>query len=364
MRCARPVQSLASAFAAAAALLWALGCGEEERCLPHAGTADAPADLASWCMVSLIDGDIVPSEGVQPFELNTALFSDGALKRRTVWMPADASAQYTPDGGVLEFPEGTVFTKSFGFPDDGRKPSPVIRWIETRVEWRASGEWHAVSYLWDEAQTHARVTYAGEVTPVTWIDRGGETQTAHYLVPNAQQCRQCHQDAAGLTPLGPKPRNLNRAPANGAPPANQLIEWAESGRLSGLPPLDEVPRLPVWNDAATGTVAERARAYLEVNCSHCHRPGGSAENTGLVLTLEQVDPYHLGICKGPGGTGPGPGGRRWEIEPGHPENSAVVYRMSSTQPGIAMPQIGRSVVDTAAVALIEEWITTLPGTCP
>lgn len=346
-------------FLATSALVLAAGCGQPP-CQPHAGTAEAPGELASWCMVSLEEGRIVPQDGVLPFELNTALFSDGALKRRTAWMPEGLSARYPEDGGVLDFPEGTVFTKSFGFPDDARKAQPVVRWIETRVEWRAGGEWHAVSYLWNEAQTRAQVTYAGEIRPVSWIDTTGATQQARYLVPNAQQCHQCHQDEAGLVPLGPKPRNLNRALDSGVP---QLADWVARGKLQGMPPLSDVPRLPVWNEPGTGTVAERARTYLDVNCSHCHRAGGSAESTGLVLTLEQADPYHLGICKQPGTGGPGPGGRAWEISPGHPEDSAVVYRMGSTTPGVAMPQIGRSLVHVEAVELVTGWIAALPGSC-
>jgi uncharacterized repeat protein (TIGR03806 family) len=315
-------------------------------------------------MVSLEGRAIVPRPGVTSFELNTVLFSDGALKRRTVWMPSGTSARYPADGGVLDFPEGTVFTKSFGFPDDARKPQPVVRWIETRVEWRSGGVWHAVSYLWDDAQQRAELDPAGGVHEVRWIDASGTTQEADYLVPNQQQCRECHQDVWGLTPLGPKARNLNRSVSDRPDGGNQLEAWAAAGLLTGLPPLDAVPRLPVWNDPNTGDLPARTRAYLDVNCSHCHREGGAAENTGLVLTMEEADLYHLGICKPPGGTGPGPGGRRWEIEPGAPDGSAIVYRMSSTSPGIAMPQIGRSLVDAEGLALVRTWIEGLPGSCP
>jgi uncharacterized repeat protein (TIGR03806 family) len=349
-------------LAAASALLLA-GCPGAPPCSPHAGTLDIPDDLAQWCMVSLEGGEIVPSTGVEAFELNTALFSDGAVKRRTVWMPPGAAAVYPADGGVLEFPEGTVFTKSFGFPLDLRK-SPAMRWVETRVEWRAAGGWHAVSYVWNDAQTRAQVTYGGEVVGVEWTDAAGTPHDARYLVPSEQQCRQCHHDGAGLVPLGPKARNLNRPGWPTPPGENQLTHWAAVGLLQGLPPLAQVPLLPVWNEPATGSEEERARAYLDVNCSHCHRVGGSAENTGLVLTLEQPPGYHLGICKQPGGGGPGPGGRAWEIHPGQPDDSAVVYRMSSTTPGIAMPQIGRSVVDTAGVELVRSWIAHLSGECP
>lgn len=316
-------------------------------------------------MLSLDNGLVAFKEGVESFELNTPLFSDGAAKIRTFWMPPGSAARYPSDGGVLEFPEGTVLTKSFTFPPDPLHDGGTLRFVETRVEWRSGGAWRAVSYRWDDAQTVARVSYGGEVVPLTFVDDEGVVQSAHYLVPSQQQCRQCHQDGDRLVPLGPKPRNLNREVRTfqrGG--GNQLQTWAAKGELLGFPSGADVPRLPVWSDPGTGSLDQRARAYLDVNCSHCHRKGGEAENTGLVLTLEQDASYHLGICKQPGGTGPGPGGRRWEIEPGHPERSAVVYRMSSTTPGTAMPQIGRSLVHAEGVALVAEWIAQLPGSCP
>jgi len=316
-------------------------------------------------MVSLDNGLILLEEGVEYFELNTPLFSDGATKLRTFWIPPGGAARYPADGGVLEFPEGTVLTKSFRFPPDPLQNGGPVRFIETRVEWLSGGTWRAVSYRWNDAQTEARVSYAGEVVPLTFVDGDGVLQSARYLVPSQQQCRQCHQDGDRLQPLGPKPRNLNLELASyRGGGGNQLQKWAAKGELVGLPALKDIPRLPVWWDARTGPLDQRARAYLDVNCSHCHRLGGEAENTGLVLTLEQEDSYHLGICKQPGGTGPGPGGRPWEIEPGHPENSAVIYRMSSTTPGTAMPQIGRSLVHAEGVALVADWIAQLPGSCP
>ncbi len=355
------------AWVVAAALVVAAapGCGVPDgRCAPPSGSSEPPATLAEWCVVSL-DGSLVVVEQGEFFDLNTPLFSDGATKIRTFWMPPGSAARYPADGGVLEFPEGTVLTKSFRFPPDPDVDGGSVRFIETRVEWLSGGTWRAVSYRWNDVQTEARVSYAGEVVPLTFVDDHGVRQTARYLVPSQQQCRQCHQDGNHLVPLGPKPRNLNLEvrswPRGGG---NQLQMWAARGELLGVPPPSDVPRLPVASDPGTGGLEDRARAYLDVNCSHCHRKGGEAENTGLVLTLEQDPSYHLGICKQPGSTGPGPGGRPWEIDPGHPESSAVVYRMSSTTPGTAMPQIGRSLVDTEGVALVAGWIAQLPGSCP
>jgi hypothetical protein len=45
--------------------------------------------------------------------------------------------------------------------------------------------------------------------------------------------------------------------------------------------------------------------------------------------------------------------------PGHPEQSILVYRMASTEPGVMMPQIGRTLSHKEAVALISDYISSL-----
>jgi hypothetical protein len=44
------------------------------------------------------------------------------------------------------------------------------------------------------------------------------------------------------------------------------------------------------------------------------------------------------------------------IVPGAPDRSILAYRISSTEPGIAMPELGRTVPDPEGHALIREWI--------
>jgi hypothetical protein len=48
------------------------------------------------------------------------------------------------------------------------------------------------------------------------------------------------------------------------------------------------------------------------------------------------------------------------IEPGKPDQSIMIHRISSVEPGVMMPELGRTTVDTKALALIREWIAAMP----
>src|SRR5262249_13735851 len=109
-------------------------------CAPRVPTDNSvPGTLADWCQVNLANGEVAAlASDVVFYNLNTPLYSDGAIKRRTVRLPPGTVATYS-DAGVLGFPEGTVFTKSFGFRQDARDTTLPIHWVETRVQWKAAG---------------------------------------------------------------------------------------------------------------------------------------------------------------------------------------------------------------------------------
>jgi hypothetical protein len=112
----------------------------------------------------------------------------------------------------------------------------------------------------------------------------------------------------------------------------------------------------VWDDARTGDLNARARAYLEANCAHCHSRSGPASTSGLFLDIAEKDPAHLGVNKAPVAAGRGAGNLQFDIKPGDPEHSIMSFRMKTNDPAIAMPEIGREQVHKEGVALIEEWI--------
>jgi uncharacterized repeat protein (TIGR03806 family) len=176
------------------------------------------------------------------------------------------------------------------------------------------------------------------------------------LIPNSNQCKECHQGAQPFSPIGTKARQLNKDFAYADGKENQLAHWTRQGILSGAPTPEQAPRSPAFDDPSSGTVDARARAWLEINCAHCHNPLGGARNSGLDLTASQTEPARFGVFKSPVAAGSGSGGLSYDIVPGKPDESILLYRIASAQPKVMMPELGRRLVHAEAVALVREWI--------
>ncbi|WP_374072078.1 parallel beta-helix domain-containing protein [Alloalcanivorax xenomutans] len=345
----------------------------------------------------------LPHEGGVPFVLNTKLFSDYATKYRVAFIPPGEQAVYQDgqDGanpnGAIEFPLGTVLAKTFAFTDEEQGTEQLVetRLLIKRENSSGNAYWAGLPYIWDEDGV-ARLAMGGGARAVSWhyrdVDSGAviSGDTERYNIPNANQCITCHgndDQATGSPPIGPKPRNLNLAyrpestfmgeqGQGGFPRVNQLQYWVEQGLLAGAPQLQidsrgvatNVPRLPHWNVAGDGgeaahspaDIEQRLRAYMEVNCQHCHNDKGAASNTGYYLDhFRDVDAGY-GICKKPTATGGGSCGRQHVVVPGNSEASIVTCRMEAEHdPQRMMPPIARSVADDEAVALLRQWIDTV-----
>jgi uncharacterized repeat protein (TIGR03806 family) len=303
--------------------------------------------------------DQIPAAGVIPYTLNTPLFSDYAQKLRFVKLPAGQSVAYNPDA-VLDFPVGTVLIKTFLYPVDARDATKGRRLMETRLLLHEAKGWKALEYIWNDDQTEAYLEVAGDSKEVAWITEQGEQRTLTYSMPNLNQCKGCHNQNEQLRPIGPSVRQLNGSMAYADTTENQLLRWQRLGLLTSLPALEQVPRVPPWDDALAGTLDERARAWLDINCAHCHSPSGPARSSGLLLHWQETDPTRLGVLKAPVAAGRGTGGRQYGIVPGAPDKSILVYRLESTDPGVMMPELGRHMVHKEGVQLVREWIKGLP----
>ena len=310
--------------------------------------AEAPAPALGDYHLFADAGARVPNARLTPYALNTPLFSDYASKHRFVFVPAGQSARYTATG-VVDFPVGTVLVKTFAYP-----AATAEHFIETRLLIRKASGWVPNTYVWNAAQDQAVLKRAGARVAVDYQGRAID-----YAVPNVNQCKQCHLAGEAVTPIGPRARNLNGVFAYPGGPENQLAHWTRTGLLAGAPPFAKIAATPRWDDTRA-PLGGRARAYLDANCGHCHSRAGFAGNSGLYLDFEEQDPAHWGVGKRPVAAGRASAGLSFAIAPGDPDASIIVHRMASTEPGIMMPQFGRTVTHDEGVALIRAWIKAMP----
>jgi uncharacterized repeat protein (TIGR03806 family) len=317
-------------------------CGDNEVCDPMG------AMCSRLSYYELFDdvGAQTPAPGVIAYDLNTPLFSDYTTKRRFIALPAGGHATWS-EQDAFDLPVGTMIAKTFSYGE---------RKLETRLLINGTGGWHGASYVYDPDGGDATLAKAGTMLPSTWIDEAGSMVANDYVVPNQNQCKNCHAEHDDVvTPLGPKARHVNRD--------GQLEAMVAHGQLVGAPSADQWPKDPIATDATTGSVDARARAFLDINCGHCHNPTGQARTSGLFLDAAQTELAKVGVCKPPVATGRGSGGRAYDIVPGDPDASIMIYRLSATEPEIKMPELGRNLVYAEGVALIRQWITEMPGAC-
>lgn len=304
---------------------------------------------------------LLPNERVLPYDLITPLFTDYAFKARFVYVPEGKSAELDTTQ-VLQLPVGSCLIKNFYYPEDFQKPEGKRRIIETRLLVHRENGWENLDYIWNDEQTEAMLDNAGDIKKVSWVHYDGTKREIDYVIPNKNQCKGCHwRNEKSFSPIGPKVRNLNRDYAYTDGTENQLVRWAKMGFLKGDVQPENLPRIADWTAKDKHSVHERALAYLEMNCAHCHNPNGPAYTSGLYLNLENTNPENMGICKAPVATGKASGGRMYDIVPGHPDLSILTYRMESDDPGIKMPELGRVQVHTEGVALIRQWIQEMPA---
>ncbi len=352
---------------ALAALLLLTGCGGS----PAVGTfaADAyPERLSAWGIVWKEDGalELAPQSFV--YDLNTALFTDYALKLRTIYIPPDSRASYV-DYEAFEFPVGSIVSKTFMYAvDDKGRALLDASWdgnpatlgktevIETRLLVRQAEGWDALPYVWRGDDAYLSITGDLMTLPTT-------TGDLNYLVPSKNECASCHatnHTSGAIQPVGIKARHLHRAhPVTGE---NQITLWEARGQLTGAPALADISANALWGNAEA-SLEHRARSYLDINCGHCHNPQGAADTSGLLLDYQVHEPGALGVCKAPIAAGRGSGGFLYSIVPGAADRSILTFRMSTSDPATMMPELGRTLVHEEGLSLLNRWVDSLQGEC-
>lgn len=280
-------------------------------------------------------GDLIPATGVQLYELNSILFTDYASKQRLIRLPNGQAMRYNNSDLLPVFPDNTLIAKTFYYYNDEQNPTLGKQIIETRILLKIEGNWELGNYVWNTNQTEAVYSDVSSEIPISFIDGSGTTQNINYIIPSNQNCITCHNNSNVIIPIGPKLRAMNFVPS--FTNLNQLEYFKANGLLEGLTSAGDISVLPDWTNDVLYTLSERSRAYIDVNCAHCHQPGGDVSNFDIDFRYET--PYsETGIYV-----------NRGEIE----------ARIQSVDPVYRMPRLGRTVVHEEAVTMLLEYLDSL-----
>lgn len=307
---------------------------------------------------------LTPAAGLIPYELNAPFWSDHAIKRRWMAVPNDGAPYSAAErigfapSGQWTFPAGTVFVKHFELPMNENNPASVRR-LETRLLVReANGGVYGVTYRWRPDNSDADLLTVSRKEDFVIQTAAGGTRTQQWYYPSPQDCMTCHNDR---DVLGVKTAQLNRE-----------LFYATTGRTDNQlrtlnhlqlfdPPLSEaaIPGYARMADV-TNTNAPlelRVRSYLDANCAQCHRPNGVQAyfDTSFENPLAE-----LGIINGTVGRTRGIAGAK-VVAPGSLSQSLLYLRVNSTEDHFQMPPLARNEIDARGVALLAEWINSLPS---
>ncbi|WP_299098315.1 hypothetical protein [uncultured Winogradskyella sp.] len=301
--------------------------------------------------------NLEPSPGVIPYTLNSSLFSNYAQKKRFLWMPNNSKASYIADDQNLQFPVGAILIKNFYY--NNVLPENNTQIIETRLMIKKQEGWIFANYKWNTAQTEAILDMDGSTIDVQWL-LDNEVQSVQYRIPSGPECHTCHKVLETPKPIGPKPRNLNLSYNYSDGSSNQLDKLVDLGYLENTLP-NIIDKLPNYNDSDE-TLELRVRAYVDVNCAHCHSEETHCAYRPLRFDFSDThNPTNLGVCvEADTDLGFDLG---HIVESGDARNSVLYYRISSVEPSDRMPLLARSFVHKEGAELIEEWINTLNSNC-
>jgi uncharacterized repeat protein (TIGR03806 family) len=305
------------------------------------------------CFTDLITME--PGPDLIPYEVNSSLWTDGAFKPRYLVVPPGSSIAIQEDGS-WDFPEQSVLIKNFGFEFSVGDPN-TRRGVETRFMVMRSGRWEFSTYRWNAEGSDALLLSELEERIISIADQG-ELREFDYLFPDEETCETCHGSPGQV--LGLRTAQVNRDRDYEGLVENQLVAMAQIGLFGEGVEID--PRALDRMAAPQGeesSLDARARAYLDVNCAHCHKPGGWAPiDTALDLRFE-VPLAQTGLCQ-PMKYFNWTGIPR--ILPGNADGSGILQRfvMGGT---LRMPSIGTARVDPLGAELLSDWIDRLDA-CP
>jgi uncharacterized repeat protein (TIGR03806 family) len=324
--------------------------------MPRSAHGEIPALLSQTGAFTDLRS-LTPAPGLIPYDLIVPFWSDGAAKVRYLALPKGGQIGFTPDG-EWTFPAGTVFVKTFELPTDEAHPQ-IRRRLETRLLVRDDqGGVYGADYKWRPDNSEADLLSSSLIENVAIRRADGSIREQPWYYPSRENCLTCHNaHTSGV--LGLKTRQLNR---NLMYPSG--VTDNELRTLNHLHLLDTqlsdaqlqaLPHLAALSDPSR-SIEDRARSYLDANCGHCHRPGGTVAYfdarfstplakqeliDGPILINEGIDRPHV-------------------ISP-HDIWRSIAYMRINTNGDIRMPPIARETIDAQGVQVLRDWINSMPG---
>lgn len=280
--------------------------------------------------------DLDPADGTELYEMTSHLFVDYSEKQRLLRIPDDAKIISKGDG-LPEFPNGTILVKTFFYFIDAANPSLGKNIVETRLMVKADDGWNFGTYEWNERQTDAVLAEDETDVKVPYKDKKGNEQDIFFHIPSNEQCAECHQHKGKNIPIGLKLRNMNFDVVKNGASINQLEYFKNIGWLDDLNH-SELTTLPNWEDTSQ-PLEIRARAYMDMNCAHCHNPEGTASNKRLDFNYE-TDFAATGIQS---------------------KKEKIMMRiLSDDDDDLRMPSLGITINDVEGNEMVKEYLNSLP----
>lgn len=327
-----------------------IGDGQIKRLVRTSGDDVLPLTLADAGAFSDL-ATLTPHEGIVPYDINVPFWSDGATKTRWFSVPDPNAKIRASPHGPWDFPEGSIFIKHFDLEMVKGDPNTRRR-VETRFIVRNPDGVYGVTYRWNDAQNNATlVNPAGDYATYT-VNDGGVTRHQVWRFPSHNECITCHNPVGGPI-LGLKTSQMNRVHGDGSSRENQLRALARAGYFSRSPGGAKA-LAPASNTRAS--LEWRVRSYLDANCAFCHQPGGSGR--ALWDGRSTTPTARAGIVNGGLTETFGDPAQR-VIAPQSTAHSMVLARVASPS-AARMPPLGSTVVDDEAIALLTQWINSLP----
>jgi uncharacterized repeat protein (TIGR03806 family) len=300
---------------------------------------------------------LTPAAGLIPYDLIVPFWSDGAAKVRYMALPQGTQIGFTPDG-EWTFPAGTVFVKTFELATDEAHPQNRRR-LETRLLVRdEQGGVYGVDYKWRADNSDADLLASSLIENIAIRRVDGSIREQPWYYPSRENCLTCHNShTSGV--LGLKTRQLNRSLVYPSGISDNELRTLHHLQLLdtnlSAAQLQALPKLAALSDQSR-SIEDRARSYLDANCGHCHRPGGTVAyfdarfNTplarqelidGPILINEGIDRPHV-------------------IAP-HDIWRSIAYMRINTNGDIRMPPLARETIDAQGVQVLRDWINSMPG---